>query len=90
MEGDFEEWLAKNEMHRADRSVEKRDVSDLLRRDGEDRADEKLLDVLCALRCVVERQHPDRRRHRIDDPDHGLLLQQFFVGIGFEPMTFRL
>ena len=26
---------------------------------------EKLLDVLRALRCAVERQHPDRRRHRI-------------------------
>ena len=49
MEGDFKERLAKNEMHRADRRVEKRDVSDLRRRDREDRADEKLLDVLRAL-----------------------------------------
>ena len=50
MEGDFKERLAKNEMHRADRRVEKRDVSDLRRRDDEDRADEKLLDV--GIRCT--------------------------------------
>ncbi len=71
--------LTEDEVHGADRAVEKCQVAHLLRRHGEDRADQKLLDVLRSLRRAVERQHAERGGHRVNDADDRLLLQRFLV-----------
>ena len=39
---------------------------------AEQTADQQRLDLLAAERHALERQHGQRRRHRVDDADHGL------------------
>jgi hypothetical protein len=60
-------------VERADRRVEESQRADFGRRDGEDAAHQDLLDVLTALRCLVDGEHRRRGRHRVDDSDDRLL-----------------
>jgi hypothetical protein len=57
----------------ADRAVEDGEAPDLGRCDGHDGSDQKLLDVLAALRRAVDDEHGRRSRHRVHDADDGLL-----------------
>ena len=79
IERHLDEGAAEDEVHGADRAVEKGEHTHLMRRHGEDRADEKLLDVLRPLRRAIEREHAERSGHRVNDADDRLLLQRFLV-----------